>query len=90
MPGWFSDSSVSVIVSGAERGEANSRVVRLNHVARFIGNANHSIVRTAKKFRIFPGVSQRENRCNYEYSLGAGWNWDSKIHNGLNELKDDL
>jgi hypothetical protein len=35
-------------------------------------------------------VGQRENRRKNEYSLGTGWNWGSKIHDGLEELKDDL
>jgi hypothetical protein len=65
-------------------------LVHLNHIASLIVNANHGIMRPAEELRVFLGVGQRENRRKNEYSLGTGWNWGSKIHDGLEELKDDL
>jgi len=43
-------SSFSVIVPALNEEKPIAGVVRLNHVANFIVNANHSIVRTAETF----------------------------------------
>jgi hypothetical protein len=50
-------------------------LVRVDRVARFIVNAIGNSGRRARsnngKFRIFPGVGQRENRCKNEYLLAT-------------------
>ena len=49
--------------------------VRFDHITSFIVNAIGKSGRRARsnngKFRIFPGVDQRENRCKNEYLLGT-------------------
>ena len=71
-------------------------VVRFNHVASRIVNAIGNSGRRARssnngKFRIFPRVGQRENRCKNEYLLGtATTQLELELHNSLKELKDEV
>ena len=50
-------------------------LVRRDHIASFIVNAIGDSGRRARsnngKFRIFPKVGQRKNRCKNEYLLGT-------------------
>ena len=70
-------------------------LVRRDHIASFILNAIGDSARPARsntgKFRIFPKVGQRENRCKNEYLLGtATTQLELELHNSLKELKDEV